>query len=255
MENKKVKNENYFQVNGWMINELHLKGIPLMVYAIIYGFSQDGETQFEGSRQYLCDFTGCTKPTIDKALNELIESNLIIKNSETKNSIIFNKYKVNLDMLNFTTGKETLLGGGKETLPNNNIIDNIDLDNNKNINNTDVKKKIEKEKNPIQEIYDYWNTKNIVVHRDLTEKRKKVITKALKEHSVDDIKTAIDHFEEMLHSKYEYCDYAWSLEEFLSREKGFTEFLNDGSKWINYLNWKKKQQDEKPVEHIGTYLR
>ena len=253
MESKKVKirNENYFVISGFMVNELHLKGNNLMVYAIIYGFTQDGETQFEGSRQYLCDFTGASKPTIDKALNELCELGLIIKISETKNNITFNKFKVNLNMLNFTTSKETLSVGGKETLPNNNIIDNIELDNNKNINITNK----ENTKRNDEIIFEHWNSKNIIVHRDLTEKRKKAITKALKEHSVDDIKVAIDHFEEMLHSKYEYCDYAWSLEEFLSRDKGFTEFLNDGSKWLNYLNWKKKQQDEKSVEHIGTYLR
>ena len=106
------------------------------------------------------------------------------------------------------------------------------------------------------EIFEHWNSKNIIVHRDLTEKRKKAITKALKEHSVDDIKIAIDHFEEMLHSKYEYCDYAWSLEEFLSREKGFTEFLNDGSKWKNYLKWKNKQKEEEaPRLNIGLYCK
>lgn len=142
-------------------------------------------------------------------------------------------------------------------LSNDNNINNINNTNTDN-NNPDDKIHIIKEnikRNPEQEILEYWNQKGIIHHKEVTEKRKKAITKALKEHSVDDIKTAIDHFEEMLHSKYEYCDYAWSLEEFLSREKGFTEFLNDGSKWINYLNWKKKQQDEKPVEHIGTYLR
>ena len=34
MENK-IKDENFFQVNGFMVNKLGLKGISLMVYAII----------------------------------------------------------------------------------------------------------------------------------------------------------------------------------------------------------------------------
>ena len=130
----KVKDENYYQISGWMINKLGLKGTTLNVYAIIYGFTQDGESEFQGSRQYLCDFTGATKPTIDKSLNELVEKGLILKQTTKINNVIFNKYKANLNIINnFTTdketllgGKETLLGGSKETLLNNNILDNIE---------------------------------------------------------------------------------------------------------------------------------
>lgn len=124
----RVKDECYYQISGWMINKLGLKGTALNVYAIIYGFSQDGESEFTGSRQYLCEFTGATKPTIDKALNELIDMGLIIKVSNTINNITFNKYRVNLNKINnFTGSKETLLGGSKETLPNNININNIDI--------------------------------------------------------------------------------------------------------------------------------
>ncbi len=152
---KKIKDENYFQISGWMINRLNLKGAMLLVYAIIYGFSQDGECEFKGSRQYLCDFIGVTKPTIDKALDDLCKKNFIIKVSETYNNVTFNKYKINKGMLDFTTSKEILppsketlqgggketLQGGKETLPNNNINNNIE-------NNIENKKEVYKEKSP-----------------------------------------------------------------------------------------------------------
>ena len=36
-----VKNENYLVIQGWMITELKLKGNELLIYAIIYGFSQN----------------------------------------------------------------------------------------------------------------------------------------------------------------------------------------------------------------------
>lgn len=134
----KVKDECYFQVSGWMINRLGLKGTTLNVYAIIYGFTQDGESEFTGSRQYLCDFTGATKPTIDKALNDLINMGLIIKVSNTINNITFNKFKADLSKLsNFTGSKETLLGGSKETLPNN-INNNIDIKESKKESNYDT---------------------------------------------------------------------------------------------------------------------
>ena len=50
MAESKVKDENYYQITGWMINRLGLKGAKLNIFAIIYGFSQDGESEFSGSR-------------------------------------------------------------------------------------------------------------------------------------------------------------------------------------------------------------
>ena len=35
----KVREDNYFAVQGWMVTELKLKGNALMLYAIIYGFT------------------------------------------------------------------------------------------------------------------------------------------------------------------------------------------------------------------------
>ena len=138
MAESKVRDENYFQISGFMINRLGLKGVPLCVYAIIYGFTQDGETEFTGSLQYLCDFTGGTsKQTIINALKSLVKSEYIFKREEIVNGVKFNRYKANLHLLkNFTGGsKEILPGvvkifeqGGKENLPNN-IGDNNGFDN------------------------------------------------------------------------------------------------------------------------------
>ena len=129
----KIKNENFYVIHGWMLNNLHLKGVQLQVFAIIYGFTQDGENEFTGSLQYLCDFCGgVSKPTIIKALKELVDENLLIKKEEYINSVQFNRYKVNLQVVNiFNRGSKEILpevvknldGGSKETLTNkeNNI--------------------------------------------------------------------------------------------------------------------------------------
>ena len=85
-----IKNESYYVINGWMINELKLKGVALNVFAIIYGITQDGTSVFSASRQYLADFTTTTRPTIDKALNELIDLKLIIKETNIINNVLFN---------------------------------------------------------------------------------------------------------------------------------------------------------------------
>ncbi len=59
-----IKNENFFVVQGFMINELNLKGNELMVYAIIYGFSQEENQYFTGSLNYLMSWTGGTDKKI-----------------------------------------------------------------------------------------------------------------------------------------------------------------------------------------------
>ena len=129
MPESRIKNENYYQIQGWMINILGLKGVPLNVYAIIYGFSQDGESEYTGSLQYLCDFCGgVSKPTIINALKSLVEKEYIIRREEIVNGVQFNRYKANLPLLKkLYWGSKNIVeevvknfnGGSKETLPNN----------------------------------------------------------------------------------------------------------------------------------------
>lgn len=129
MAESRIKDENYYQIQGFMINRLGLKGVSLSVYAIIYGFTQDGENEFTGSLQYLCDFCGgVSKPTIIKSLKELVESGYLLRREEIINGVQFNRYKANLPLLkklyygskeNFTGEVKDFNGGSKETLPNN----------------------------------------------------------------------------------------------------------------------------------------
>lgn len=120
----KINDENYYQISGWMLNRLNLKGTELQVFAIIYGFSQDGESMFAGSLPYLCDWVGASKPTIIKALKDLVSKEYIIKDTLEINNVTFNRYKANLPLISDLRGsKETLLGS-KETLHNNNSNNN-----------------------------------------------------------------------------------------------------------------------------------
>lgn len=131
-----VKDENHFIIKGFMINKLNLKGIELMVYAIIYGFSQDGSCKFTGSRQYLADFTGSSKSTIDRVLKELVDKQLINKETTNENNIIFNKYFINEDTL-FKMSRGCIQNeeGGVFNLSTNNIDIYNSINNNSNNSN------------------------------------------------------------------------------------------------------------------------
>ena len=41
---KELNNQNYVTILGWMVTDLHLKGNELLVYALINGFCQVGES-------------------------------------------------------------------------------------------------------------------------------------------------------------------------------------------------------------------
>lgn len=76
----KVREDNYFAVQGWMVTELKLKGNALMLYAIIYGFSQTTNTAFTGSVDYLCEWLGgVSRPTIINTLDNLVKQGLLTK--------------------------------------------------------------------------------------------------------------------------------------------------------------------------------
>ncbi|MFY8264125.1 hypothetical protein ACOT7R_14630 [Clostridium perfringens] len=90
----------------------------------------------------------------------------------------------------------------------------------------------------ISTIFDYWNSKGIIKHKELKEDTKKAIKKAIKSYSIDEIKQAIDTYSEILNSGY-YFTYKWSLKDFLSRNNGISTFMEEGSNRANYENWKK----------------
>ena len=139
-----VKDGNYLVIQSFMIKELGLKGNELLIYAIIYGFSQAEGTTFNGSLQYLADWTNSSRQTVISILKTLKEKGLIERVGEdvVKKTYIYRAKKEIVKKIdqskNLTSdSQKTLLEGSKnltsdsqKTLPNN-----IDIINN-NINNT-----------------------------------------------------------------------------------------------------------------------
>lgn len=87
-----IKNDSYICIQGFMVNKLGLKGTELMIYAIIYGFSQDGSSAFTGTISYLMQWCKATKRTVITALNELTNRGLLIKTVDTVGGVRVCKY-------------------------------------------------------------------------------------------------------------------------------------------------------------------
>lgn len=77
-----MKNENFITIQGWMVNELGLSGNDLICYALVYGFSQDEESEFAGSLSYVAGCLNITKQNARKVLLRLVEKGLITKRDE-----------------------------------------------------------------------------------------------------------------------------------------------------------------------------
>nr|UVX95716.1 MAG: Replication initiator protein A (RepA) N-terminus [Bacteriophage sp.] len=78
-----VKDNNFIAIQGWMRTRLNLKGNELLIYALVYGFSQDGHSRFTGSRKYIADWCGCSLDTVDRSLSSLVSKGLLAKYPHT----------------------------------------------------------------------------------------------------------------------------------------------------------------------------
>lgn len=89
-------------------------------------------------------------------------------------------------------------------------------------------------------VFEAWNQQKIIVHRELTDKMKKAIDKAVGQDGLEKVLLAMSRFGTMFHDPdCTWCKYAWGLDDFLERKKGYRYFLDDGGKWINYKQQKK----------------
>jgi len=102
-----MKNENYITIQGWMINEIKLSGNELILYALIYGFSQDGKSRFKGSMQYLADSLGITKKSVLEVLKKLVKKNYIKKYKSGPRGHEKCDYGVNSEKIKKFCGNET----------------------------------------------------------------------------------------------------------------------------------------------------
>ena len=87
-----INPDTYYTVQGWMLSDLGLKGNALTAYAIIYGFSQDGVSEYAGSSKYLCEWMGCSKKTVLTTLAALTKQGLLRKRTIVQDGVTYCNY-------------------------------------------------------------------------------------------------------------------------------------------------------------------
>ena len=128
----------YIVIQDWMISDLQLKGNELLTYALIYGFSQDGESEFKGSLKYISEFLGISKSTAQRSIEKLVDRGIVEKRVEEISGVKFNRYmareKADTPIVKMTTGYSQNDHGGIVKMTTNNT--NIYNTNNNTSNNT-----------------------------------------------------------------------------------------------------------------------
>ena len=116
---------------GWHIvvteemRALGLSGNDLMVFALINGFSQDGQGCFYGSLNYICETCGISRRTAIYILNDLVERGFLLKEETIQNGVKRVLYQVNRGSAEIAPVVQKLHRGSAEIAPNNIIDINI----------------------------------------------------------------------------------------------------------------------------------
>jgi hypothetical protein len=116
-----LKDNNYLTILPFMVRDLGLSGSMLMTYAVIYSFSQDGESAFSGSVEYIAEWAGITERNVRRHLEGLEERGLIVIE---KRAGFTSKYRVNPDA---APGRNADPSCAKPADPPVKLTDDIDL--------------------------------------------------------------------------------------------------------------------------------
>jgi hypothetical protein len=107
---------NYITIQDFMLKDLKLKSNDLLVYAVIFGFTQDETSEYYGGRKWLSELLNLSLKTIDLTLKKLVENEFIEKVERSANNIKFYTYKINSKKLKNNEMEEEVEGSVKSSL-------------------------------------------------------------------------------------------------------------------------------------------
>lgn len=213
-----MKNENYITIQGWMVNELKLTGNDLICYALIYGFTQNGD-YWDKSSSYMCGWLGVSKRSVLEILKRLTDTGCIERKEFVVNGVKFCKYRASAT--NFTSGEESSPRGGEESSPHINNIYNKE------------KEEIDKSISKKDELFDMFEA-FIIEYKKLYGKHtggsaKTLFNEFTKRHK--DWEKVIPLLMDALYREYAQRDKAKQNNEFFPNPKLLSTYLGKQRAW------------------------
>lgn len=89
-----MKKTDFILIQPFMVNEFLLSGNRLIIYALIHGFCKDGEHLFNGSINYICEWTNLSRNAVISVLKSLVDDGLIEKKESFINNVKFCSYSI-----------------------------------------------------------------------------------------------------------------------------------------------------------------
>lgn len=180
---KEIKNDNFFIVYAWMINELQLSGNELLLFALIFGLFTNKGVGYFGSLKYLGLRLGVSRRTIITLLTKLQEKGHIKKTKMSTIAGLRNCYvvahktpdaeKITQTKVTITQLSEGITQSSETNAPNNNTNNknNINKNNTNTTNNSSNDVEV-----PYADIVNMYNSiDGLNKCVKLTQKRKKAI--------------------------------------------------------------------------------
>lgn len=122
-------------------------------------------------------------------------------------------------------------------------------------------------KEEIKDIYEFWNSLEIIKHRELTQKMKSGINARLEGRTAEEIIQAMQNYKTIITSELYWYTYKFSLDKFMN-PKNLDGFLTENNPFetyrkqkgggqsgrarINDRNFGSDRAAQKPAEYIGT---
>jgi len=123
---------SYLAIMDWML-DLGLKSSELVAFAVVWSFSRDGESWFQGSATYVARWMGKSdRRTAMTALSSLVEKGLIEKRDKWENGVRLCDYRATEGCAKLVQGVQKLHGGSAKNVQGGsakNVHHNKDIDN------------------------------------------------------------------------------------------------------------------------------
>jgi hypothetical protein len=108
-------------------------------------------------------------------------------------------------------------------------------------------------KDNIYTIFEFWNSKKIITHRELTDTVKSAVNARLQVHSEGDLLTAIDNYHTCLIGPEYYYSHKFTLKEFMN-PKNIDKFLTENSPFDNFKDRSKKGNKQNDIHQMAREL-
>lgn len=84
--------DRFILIHEWMVKEADLSGNELILFALIYGYSRDGNW-FQGTISYICKRTGMSRNSAIRALHSLCEDGFLQKRDRPYKGMKYVEYQ------------------------------------------------------------------------------------------------------------------------------------------------------------------